>query len=306
MTGSKLCSLVFSACAVALVVPSALGQASTRTSDPAWSTVISGVGRATTSAAEAQLVRDVRSGAIDTRGTAINVRNSDFEQTSTGRRSVISDSQILWHNPLGVRFSDPGFSRWYQKDGNTQVFRIFPGDQNWVGDRVGAGRIESFVDGPLTTVDTDGQTVTFSARFNVARHNSSREVMIFQSKGRATNTNYQRDGGEKVPAWGVAMFVETDGDIVLIERNRVFRNNVRRDTGFNVGQSFNLRVVDDGFSYQAFINNRLTASGSWERGNTPTVQRWGAYVQGGSNGVLTGRANDPFVVYVSGARVTKN
>lgn len=292
---------------MALLAPSTFGQASTKGSDPSWSTVRSGVARTTSSAAESRLIRDVRSGAIDTRGTRVSVRNSTFEQTSTGRRSVISDSQLRWHNPFGNAFSTPTFSRWYQKDGNTQVFRIFPGDENLVGMRVGAGRIEAFVDNPLTTVDTDGKTVTFSARFHVARHNSSREVLIYQSKGRDVNNNYRNDGGRKVPAWAVALFVERDGDIVLIERrdSRQGLFNVRRDTGFNVGQSFNLRVVDDGFRYRASINGKLTASGTWERGTTPTVQRWGAYVQGGTNGILTGRNSNPFVLYVSGARVTK-
>lgn len=305
MTCSAFSSLVASVCAVALLAPAALGQNSTSNFNPSWSTITNGISRSTNTAEASALVRDVRSGAINTRGTRVSVRNRDFEVTSTGRRSVIADSEIRWHNPFGNNFRDPGFSRWYQKDGNTQVFRIFPGDENLVGGRIGAGRIEAFVDNPLTTLGNDGQTVTFSARFHVAQHNSSRRVMIFQSKGRATNNNYRQDGGSRVPAWGVAMFAETNGDIVLIERNPVFSQNVVQDTGFDVGESFNLRVVDDGFNYRAFINNKLTASGSWERGDTPTVQRWGAYVQGGANGILTGNNRNPFVVYVSGARVTK-
>lgn len=307
MTTFKLSSLLVPAFAAALLAPPALGQNSTSNFNPSWSTITDGISRSTNTAEASALVRDVRSGAINTRGTRVSVNNSDFEVTSTGQRSVIADSEIRWHNPFGNNFRDPGFSRWYQKDGNTQVFRIFPGDENFVGDRVGAGRIEAFVDNPLTTLGNDGQTVTFSARFHVAQHNSSREVLIYQSKGRDVNDNYRRDGGQRVPAWAVALFVERDGDIVLIERrdSRLGLNNVRRDTGFNVGQSFNLRVVDDGFRYRASINGKLTASGTWERGTTPTVQRWGAYVQGGTNGILTGRNSNPFVLYVSGARVTK-
>ncbi len=266
--------------------------------NPNWSSLSQGVERATTRAQREALSDRAEDGLIDTRGTRINVPNSLIETTSTGSRSVMANSVLRWHNPLSSTFKNPTSSRWYQKDGNTQVFRVFPGDENLSSSREGAGRSEAFAYN-LTTVESDGKKLTFSARYHVAKHNSSRDVKLFQSKARGLDTI-----SGTYPAWGIALWVEKDGDIILVKRNEVFSRNEKIDTGYSVGQSFNLRIVDDGYSYKAFINNVEKASGVWERGDSPTVARWGAYVQGGSNGVLTGSVDDPIIVYVSGARVT--
>lgn len=103
------------------------------------------------------------SGAIDTRGTKINVGNSFIETTSTGSRGVMLNNDMKWHNPLGTTYSSPTSTRWYQKDGNSQVFSVFPNDQNYFGTRVGAARSEAFADNHLTTVENDRKTMTFSA-----------------------------------------------------------------------------------------------------------------------------------------------
>lgn len=266
--------------------------------DPNWSALTDNISRAVTNAEKNKMVSDIISGAIDTSGTRIDVNNSVIETTSTGSRSVMLDNDMKWHNPFGTNYSNPTSTRWYQKDGNTQVFRVFPGDQNYFGSRVGAARSEAFADNHLTTVENDGKTMTFSARFHVAQHNGGKDVMLFQSKGRGLNT---QDG--TYPAWGISMWVEKDGDIILVKRNAIFSQNEKIDTGYDVGESFNLRVTDDGFSYKAFIDNVELASGSWERGDTPTVARWGAYVQGGNEGILSGSVNDAEVVYISGAQV---
>ncbi|WP_111980000.1 hypothetical protein [Algibacillus agarilyticus] len=269
--------------------------------NPNWTNLTSNVDRAVTSAQQSAMVNNVKNGNIDTRGTQINVNNAAVETTGTGSRSVMPNSDMLWHNPFGTTYSTSPSTRWYQKDGNTQVFRIFPGDQNHYGNRVGAGRSEAFVGRHLSTVEADGKTMTFSARFRVEKNNGSKDVMLFQSKGSGLNTE---DG--TYPAWGISLWVEKDGDVILVKRNSVFSQNEKIDTGYNVGQGFNLRVVDDGYNYKAFINNVEKAAGTWERGNTPTVARWGIYVQGGESGVLNGTINDEQIVYVSGARATLN
>jgi len=292
------CSLV--AVGSLAVASQAYSQTSFKGFNPSWSIVSQGVERATERRAQKALIDKVEDGTIDTRGTRVNVPNSIIEKTSTGARSVMANSLMRWHNPFSSVFSSPTSSRWYQKDGDTQVFRVFPGDENLSSGREGAGRSEAFAYN-TSTIESDGKKITFSARYHVAEHNTSRDVKLFQSKATGLDTI-----SGTYPAWGIALWVEKDGDIILVKRNEVFSRNEKIDTGYDVGQSFNLRVVDDGYSYKAFVNDVEKAAGTWERGNAPTVARWGAYVQGGSNGVLTGRSNDPIVVYVSGARVTKN
>lgn len=297
MSIPKLSTLLVAAAALSIAIPATHGQTTYKGWNPTWSVVSNGVSRATTTAARNAMVDDVEDGTIDTRGTQVNVNNSDVEKTSTGTRSPISNSQLKWHNPFGSGFDNPTSSRWYQKDGNTQVFRVFPGDQNMYGSRVGAGRSEAFAPN-LGIRKNENKTMTFSARYRVHANNGSKDVKIFQSKATAEGSND--------PAWGVALWVEADGDVIIVKRRDRKSDWVKIDTGKDVGDSFNLRVTDDGLNYKVYIDNVEKASDSWDRDNLKSVCRWGAYVQGGTSGVLTGSVSNPQIVYVSGARVTKN
>lgn len=266
--------------------------------NPTWNNLIGDHPRATNDAEQIELRNKVANGTIDTRGTYVDVPNSVVEKTGTGTRSVMSNSLLRWHNPLNSQVTDPNEStRWYQKDGNTQVFRVFPGDENWQSTRVGAARSEAFASS-LGIRRDDNKVMTFSARYRVAAHNGAKDVKIFQSKATAAN------GFD--PAWGVALHVTAAGDIDIIKRGITWSQNERISTGYRVGQSFNVRVTDDGYNYKVFINNVLKASGTWDRGNLLSVCRWGAYVQGGSDGILPGSVSNPEIVYISGARVTLN
>jgi hypothetical protein len=280
-----------------LTAPATFAQESFKNWNPRWSVLSSGISRAETSAEKSALIDAVENGTIDTRGTRVNVNNSDVERTGTGTRSVISNSKLRWHNPFSSSFDNPTSSRWYQKDGNTQVFRVFPGDENMSSARVGAGRSEAYAPNLGIRV-SDNKTMTFSARYRVHAHNGSKDVKIFQSKATAA--------GGFDPAWGPALWVEADGDVVIVKRRQRKSDWVRIDTGKDVGDSFNFRVTDDGLNYKVFIDNVKMADDSWDRGNLKSVARWGAYVQGGSNGVLEGLVSDPQIIFISGARVTVN
>lgn len=236
---------------------------------------------------------------IDDRGTRLRATDGETGDSTFGNRRGLLDSQIRVHNPLTTSGSPGKSTRWYQRDGNTQIFRVFPGDSNTVGTREGAARSEAFVsDSDLTTVADDGFATTFSAEFQVVQHNDSKETMIYQSKGRDKDTSGTAELEE--PAWGVALFAQPDGDIV-IKRREDTRNPIQ--TGKKVGDKFDLKVVDTGNKYFVTIDGERKAEGSWNRGNTPTVSRWGAYVQGSAEGVLTG--SDAQIVHVSGATVTR-
>lgn len=243
--------------------------------------------------------RLVRRNEIDDRGTKLKASDGDTGNSAFGKRSTISDSKIQVHNPLITNGIPGKSSRWYQKDGNTQIFRVFPGDRNTVGSRKGAARSEAFVDASnLTTVFDDELATTFSGEFQVVQHNRNRETMIFQSKGSGDDKSGEAD--LERPAWGVALFAEKDGDIVIKRREAIGKPI---DTGKNVGEAFDLKVVDTGNKYFVTIDGERKATGEWNRGDTPTVARWGAYVQGGEDGVLPeGNAQ---IVHVSGARVTR-
>lgn len=290
-------AIIAAAISLSLTAPAAFAQESFKSWDPQWSVLTSGISRPQTNEERNALKEAVEDGTIDTRGTRINVNNSDVERTSTGTRSPMSNSELRWHNPFSTGFENPTSSRWYQKDGNTQVFRVFPGDENFATSRQGAGRSEAFApdDGIRFS---DNKTMTFSARYRVHAHNGSKDVKIYQSKATA-------EAGLD-PAWGVALWVEADGDVVIVKRRQRKSDWVKIDTGKDVGDSFNFRVTDDGLNYKVFVDNVKLADDSWDRGNLKSVSRWGAYVQGGEDGVLDGLVSDAQIIFVSGARVTVN
>jgi hypothetical protein len=47
-------------------------------------------------------------------------------------------------NSVIPRKDFPKWTRWYQEDGNTQIFRLFKGEYNVRNDRKGAPRVEAF------------------------------------------------------------------------------------------------------------------------------------------------------------------
>lgn len=283
-------------------------QMSTRESNPSFVELVGDEPRAEGLPQVQALIAKVSKGGLDTRGTEVAVPTSQLETTEVGTRPVLDDKHMKWHNPLGPVFGNATSSRWYQRHGNTQVFRVFPGDENWSSKRPGAARSEAFVGKELTTVEDDGKTLTFTGRFHVASHNGSRDVMLFQSKGRWKNTKFKEQNALEWPAWSVALFVQKNGEVVLRTRKATGGKGETVKTGFKAGESFDLRVVDDGLNFQAFINDEEMLSGQWKRGDTETVARWGIYVQQDlrtrSPGVLEGGLDEPQVVFVSGANVS--
>lgn len=252
------------------------------------------------------LAKKAKDGEIEDRGTRINVDNDDVEgpRGGFGKRSFIATDEFRIQNPLGVGIKpeDSG-SRWYQKDINTQIFRVFPGDENLATDRSGAARSEAFANQSVTASSPVRETQKFSARFRVAQHNGNngRGTLIFQSKG--SGPDRLNNTGEPGPAFGLK--AEANGDITLHQRIPGAPTKIT-PTGFRVGDSFDFEAEDDGFTYRAKINGEVIGTGTFERGSSRTVARWGAYVDGGENGILSGGLDEPQVVYVSGARVTKS
>lgn len=250
---------------------------------------------------------EVNRNKVDDRGTELQVED-DSVLDGIGSRKALSDKDLLYHNPLsGNAKSDKNSSRWIQRKGNTHIFRLLPGDENWRNDRDGAARSEAYTN-KITTKESDGKKLTFSARFNVAQHNDNggkTETVIFQSKGSGSNTE-RKDKKEPGPA--VALKVRADGTIDIVQRSlkKGIKANIVKDVA-RVGESFDFKILDDGLRYRVYINDEQKAAGYFERGTSKTVPRWGAYNDSGKNGVLKGdpnRAEDATIVYVSGAQAS--
>jgi len=78
-------------------------------------------------------------------GSIINVNNKLVELTPEARRRIPRDIRIHTLGNSAIPRGDfAKWSRWYQEDGSTQVFRLFKGETNVRNSRANAARIEAF------------------------------------------------------------------------------------------------------------------------------------------------------------------
>lgn len=160
-------------------------------------------------------------------GSKINVNLHLVELTPEARRPI--DKNIMIHN-LGnsaITRADFGkWSRWYQEEGNTEVFRLFEGEMNLRNARPKAARIEAF--SKLNW--QHGPWHEWSGTYTIIKPHGA---AIFQVK----NT---------VNDWAVQLDMGSTGNVILNHRNgekNVIATNM-------VEKPFNVRVRDNGQDYE--------------------------------------------------------
>jgi hypothetical protein len=166
------------------------------------------------------------------------------------------------------------WTRWYQEDGNTQIFRLFKDETNVRNDRKLAGRIEAFGgqwDAGITNVWHEWEgTYTI-----VKPHGAA----IFQSKNNLND-------------WSVMINLSDSGDIKLNHRRH--QEDVVIATNMT-GKSFALKVRDNGRDYEVYFNGQKVGAGHYDRPAGKNAFRWGLYV--GANEV-----RHDAMIFVTGAR----
>ena len=151
----------------------------------------------------------------------------------------------------------PKWTRWYQEDGNTQVFRLFEGEHNVRNKRANAARIEAFSRLRFQKGDWHEWEGTYTI---VKPHGCA----IFQSKN---NKN----------EWSVMINLNDDGDIKLNHRRHKEDVVIAKNM---TGKSFDLKVRDNGHEYEVFLNGEKVGDGHYDRPEGHTAFRWGMYVGG--------------------------
>lgn len=196
-------------------------------------------------------------------GSTIDVRNEIFADLTNGK---VPFTRAIHIHTVGnahvLREDFLKWTRWYQEDGNTQVFRMHPGEHNVRGTRedAPAGRIEAFSNhswgrgewqewvGTYTIVKPEGC---------VGPHHCS----ILQVK-------------DPVAQWAIMVRLKSNGDIVITNNKDA---SPETPIAANMkGKHLDLRVRDNGHDYQVFYNGRLVNSGSYSRPQK-SVFRWGLY-----------------------------
>ena len=191
-------------------------------------------------------------------GSTIDVNNELVEQGTLGNNPIPQDINIhTLGNSFIPRKDFAKWTRWYQEDGNTQIFRLFEGEHNVRNDRANAARIEAF-GGPRFQ---HGDWHEWQGAYTVVKpHGCS----IFQSKN---NKN----------EWAVMINLHDNGDIKLNHRRHKEDQIIARNM---TGKQFTLKVRDNGRDYEVYLDGEKVGDGHYDRPEGHTRFRWGMYVGG--------------------------
>jgi hypothetical protein len=206
-------------------------------------------------------------------GSTINVANQLIEVTPEAKRPI---PQAIKIHTLGNSAISRGdfkkWSRWYQEDGNTQVFRLFKGETNVRNARENAARIEAF----STLNWKQGTWHEWSGIYTIIKPHGA---AIFQAKNNIND-------------WSVQINMNAKGDVILNHRRA--KDKVIA-TGM-VAKPFRIRVRDNGLDYEVYLEDKKVGEGSYARPEGTTGFRWGMYVG-------KGEVNQDAMIFVSGVAI---
>ena len=196
-------------------------------------------------------------------GSTIQVDREQTEVGEYGQREI--PRPIAVHTLINSFIDDDNFSkisRWYQEDGNTQIFRLFPGEDNIRNDRKNAPRSEAF--GLVSWKRGDGW-YEWSGRYTFLK---VRPGAVFQIK-------------HNITYWSMQLILQKNDngkhDLYYIKlRNpsgkRLLKENVE-------GEGVDIKVLDNGEDHKVYVDGELKVENSMT--DRPTTDenraRWGLY-----------------------------
>lgn len=191
-------------------------------------------------------------------GSKIRVNRKVVEHSREARRPIPERIRIhTLGNSMIPRRDFAKWSRWYQEDGNTQVFRLFQGETNVRNERELAARVEAFSELKWKR----GGWHEWSGTYTIVKPHGA---AIFQAK----------NGGK--PNWAVQLTMNRNGDVSFSPRRKPSVVIARNMTG----KPFHIRVRDNGHDFEVFLDGKPVGKGSWPRPEGETSFRWGMYLGG--------------------------
>ena len=234
-------------------------------------------------------------------GTKINVNNEMIEGNIKGFGGTVWPDSIHTHVKSGIRRKSVGeWSRWYQEDGNTQVFRLFKGEQSVRSlTNMKAGRIEAVKSFDLPD---EGGWVEWQATYTIAKPGSGCIFQLFPGS--------DPDAGKDV-LWAVHIDQTPEGDINMLRRRA--KGDEERSVPLAkgaIGKNVTVKVRYDGEAYE--VSRRIegqdsdfvfVGKGSYVPAfKRKVIFRWGIY-QGSKPG--SSIAQD-CILFVTGVKLSRS
>lgn len=207
------------------------------------------------------------------KGSKISVNHALLEK-QTGKVGTIPD-QIGLHTQVsgGINRKDFGnWTRWYQEDGTTQIFRLFKGEQNirsGIGELGSQGRVEVYT---KNFAVPEGQWSEWEGVYTIIKPVGANIFQLFH------------EGGQ---LWPFHIRMNGEGDIYYAPR-RPLPNTPKTITLAKnmVGKSLRIRVRANGTDYEVFCKDptdekpwgKPVATGSYKPAVDRKISfRWGMY-----------------------------
>lgn len=205
------------------------------------------------------------------RGSRIAVNHELLEKQVGKTGPIPKDIGLHTQGSGGIKRKDfPHWTRWYQEDGNTQVFRLFKGEQNvrsGAGKEGTPGRVEAYSK-PL--VAAPGTWREWEGTYTVVEPASAN---IFQ---------LMHDG----LLWPFHIDMTDEGDVFFLRRREVpgLERRIVFAKGM-AGKSISLKVRANGGDYEVYQKApldpgpwKLVTKGTYPKGKDGKISfRWGMY-----------------------------
>ncbi len=234
-------------------------------------------------------------------GTKIDVNNKLLESNLKDVKGTVRPDRIHTHVSSKIPSKNFGqWSRWYQEDGNTQVFRLFKGEQSVRSlNNIKAGRIEAV---KSFNLPESGGWVEWQGTYTIAKPGNGCIFQILVDKDPVTGR-----GG----LWPVHIDQTPEGDINMIRRRPKGDEKktvpVAKDA---VGKNVTVKVRYDGKGYE--VSRRIegkdkdfvfVGKGTYEPApNRKVGFRWGIY-QGSKPG---SSIKQDCILFVTGVKLTRS
>ena len=190
-------------------------------------------------------------------GSRVRVNHKLLKDGPNGERKIPKAIKLHTLGNSWIRRSDfDRWTRWYQEEGNTQIFRLFKGEENVRNARKLAARVETFSDLKWKK----GKWQEWAGTYTILKPHGA---AIFQSKNNSSD-------------WSVQLNMNGDGDIKLNHRRGKDKVIARK----MVGKPFHIRVRDNGHDYEVYLNDKKVGAGSYARPKGESSFRWGMYLGG--------------------------
>jgi hypothetical protein len=188
-------------------------------------------------------------------GSKIRVNRKLVENTPEARIRIPKNIRIhTLGNSVITRSSFEKWSRWYQEDGSTQIFRLFKGEVNVRNTRENAARVEAFSEMSWQ----EGPWHEWSGTYNIIKPHAA---AIFQAKN-------------QIDDWSVQIVMDGVGNVKLNHRRGEDKVIAKTMTG----KPFRIRVRDNGKDYEVYLNGIKVGEGAFARPEGSTNFRWGMYL----------------------------